>query len=178
MRPGWTRKEAPRLAGRARGRAGKAFVIGLLLAPAACGLKAMPVPLYPHPEQRRPAEDVATLQGPIASVDDERVARKGRTFELLPGCHVVELTRDLGEGSDSGAWAAHLPRIVYALRMRPAHTYVIAYQAENTSSMVGRLTIKAFERSPSGQTTRLSPAGSSTEIEACRRWATAHDDER
>jgi len=145
---------------------------GLALLAGACGTQAPTgYPLYPKLGDGPGADKVATLYGPIQTVDGQDVSSKGRTFELLPGCHVVTLQRNIGEGSASGAWAANFPRLTVAFEMKPAHRYSITTDAKDTSAPVGRVTIFAREKAPDGSTVRVPFAGGDGDIVACRRWA-------
>lgn len=147
---------------------------GAVLFAAACGLQASRgYPLYPKVGDGPGPDSVATLYGPIQTVDGLDVSRKGQTFELLPGCHVVTLQRNIGEGSANGAWAANLPALTVAFPMKPAHRYAIASAMEDTSGPVGRVTIVAREKAPDGSTVRIPFARSEDDILSCRRWAEA-----
>jgi hypothetical protein len=112
------------------------------------------------------------LRGPVAMVDERDVTGHGMTFELLPGCHVATLSRNVGEGSANGGWAANLPRIVYAFEMKPGHSYQVEARYDNPSSPVGRVYILAFEHAPDGRVIRI-PSARKSDIEDCRRWAVA-----
>jgi hypothetical protein len=144
----------------------------LALLAGACGTQAATgYPLYPKLGDGPGADKVSTLYGPIQTVDGQDVSSKGRTFELLPGCHVVTLQRNIGEGSATGAWAANFPRLTVAFEMKPAHRYSITTDAKDTSAPVGRVTILAREKAPDGSTVRVPFAGGDGDIVACRRWA-------
>ena len=128
-------------------------------------------PLYAKVGEGPGPDKVAMLYGLIATVDGTVVADKGMTFELLPGCHVVTLQRNVGQGNDNGAWAANLPRITYAFEMKPAHSSSIRAELEDTSGPVGRVMIVARERAPHGRMVRWPSARSEADIDDCRRWA-------
>jgi hypothetical protein len=146
----------------------------LVFCVSACGTAGPVVgyPLYPKLGQGPGQDKVATLHGPIATVDDRVVSDKGMTFELLPGCHVVTLQRNVGQGNDNGFWAANLPRITYAFEMKPAHSYSISAEREDSSGPRFRLRMVARERAPSGATVRVARARTVTDIADCRHWAT------
>jgi hypothetical protein len=127
-------------------------------------------PLYPNPERQRPLSEVAQLSGPIRSVDDSQVAEKGRTFAVLPGCHIVRTTTSVGGEGPGGWWSVHMPEMVYALRMKAGHRYKIDFEMEETSAPVGRVFAKAWEQDPTGARKGLSPAASTSEIDDCRTW--------
>jgi hypothetical protein len=128
-----------------------------------------PYPLYPS--QLAPApEQLATLLGPIGQVDGQDVGDKGRTFALLPGCHLVVLRRDVGEGGTSGAWVTHLPRIVYAFKMRAGHWYSVELKHSASSSSVWRINILAFDRDGGGAATQVPAATTEQQIQDCMQW--------
>lgn len=148
-------------------------VLGVALL-AGCGLQATRgYPLYQKGADGPGPDRVATLNGPIQTVDGQDVSRKGQTFELLPGCHVVTLQRNIGEGSANGAWAANLPALTVAFQMKPAHRYAISSEMGDSSGPVGRVTIFARERAPDGATVRVPFARSEDDILNCHRWAAA-----
>jgi len=157
-------------------RENAAWTVALVACAGCIHLGGSAYPLYPNPERQRPPDELVTLQGPIAAVDDQDVSGHGASFALLPGCHVVVLRETIGEGGTSGAWSAHLPRMVYAFRMKHGHRYVIRYRIENTSSEVGRININAFDLAPSGVETAVPLVQSSREILDCRAWGPSSDD--
>jgi hypothetical protein len=150
---------------------------GTVAAVAGCivgGGHAGPHPLYPG--ERLPAANVATLYGPIATVDGRDVAGSSASFgayELLPGCHVVKLLRSFGASSSVEAWSVSLPELVYAIRMRAAYAYRIDFEHNDTSSPTSKGALVATEQDPGGATRAFGPATSAETIEACRRWG--HD---
>ena len=147
---------------------------GAALLAGACGIQSTRgYPLYPRLGDGPGPDHVATLYGPIQTVDGEDVSRKGQTFELMPGCHVVTLQRNIGEGSANGAWAANLPRLTVAFPMKPAHRYAISSEMEDTSGPVGHVTIVARDKAPDGSSVRVPFARSEDDILSCRRWAEA-----
>jgi hypothetical protein len=138
----------------------------------ACGTQVTRgYPLYPRLGDGPGAEKVATLHGPIQTVDGQDVSSKGQTFELMPGCHIVTLQRNIGEGGMSGAWAANLPRLTVAFEMKPAHRYGISIDAQHGSAPRGRVMIAANEKAPDGAVVRVPFARSVEDIDNCRRWA-------
>lgn len=128
-------------------------------------------PLFPNSGALPPRDEVALLRGPIATVDGETVSRNGMTFELLPGCHIAILQKNVGEGTAAGAWAANIGRLVVAFQMKAGHVYTVSSEMQDSSSPVGRVFITARERAPDGQTVRVPFAQSEADLEACRRWA-------
>jgi hypothetical protein len=130
-------------------------------------------PLYPQTGVRPTPDQIATLVGPIGTVDGVNVSLKGKTFELLPGCHIATLERNIGAGGDNGAWAANLPPITFAFEMKPAHFYKIIIDLQESSAPVGRIRITARETAPDGSSVRLGNARSTADIQDCRNWAIA-----
>lgn len=132
-----------------------------------------PHPLYPNAEIRRPPEQVARLFGPIAAVDGQDVSRLGKSFSVLPGCHVVQLLNKVGQinTSNGGGYVGITGGAVFALRMRANFTYEIEVQVESVTGPVGQLTIQTWERPADGSSaTPLAPARSADEIADCQRW--------
>ena len=132
-------------------------------------------PLYPGPA--RSAAEVARLSGPIATVDGADVSSLGGTFTLLPGCHVVELQKRIGEGTASGAWSTELRHATYAFRMKAGSSYEIDIRLESGSNesvgnaTVGQVRVEAVERDVNGKTVaNILPVRKSADVEACRRW--------
>jgi hypothetical protein len=131
-----------------------------------------PYPLYPNPARPLPAHQLAMLNGPVAAVDGVDVSRLGTLFSLLPGCHVVEMQENIGEGSVSGAWSATLAPRAYAFRMQPGRSYGIEIRRQTTGSIIGWLKIDAVERDGSGAVLgHVAPLRSDAELQACRAWS-------
>jgi hypothetical protein len=129
-----------------------------------------PHPLYPG--DPRPPAEIARLFGPIGAVDGQDVSHFGKSFSLLPGCHVVKLAQKTGEINTlgSGGYVASLPDVTYAFRMRPAHTYEIEIQTDPSSGPIGEIRIRAWERDANGAANELGPARSTEEIDDCMKW--------
>ena len=134
--------------------------------------QAAPRSLYPGPE--RPAAEVARLSGPVARVDDVNVSHHGSAFALLPGCHVVVLKRNVGEGGVGGAWSADLGLVVYVFRMKAGNSYEIELHTQPGNGGVGNanvggVKVKAFERDGRGKAlATVEPVRKEDEVEACR----------
>lgn len=132
------------------------------------------VPLYPNAQTTRlPREQVAQVAGPIAKIDGRDVGDQGGVFDLLPGCHVVELDRRLSADSYALSGAVYLsgqfPVTIYALRMKPGARYVIRRDIYTDSSAQGRVSLSAREEEATGAVTDLSPAQSDNDVMACKR---------
>lgn len=127
--------------------------IGLFVSAAACApfVSTAAYPLYPKIDAGPGPGKVALLRGPIAIVDGESVSRKGPTFELLPGCHLVAVEAE--EGAKTS--------VIFAFEMRPGYVYTAETGAET-----------AQERSPDGSVALVRRARAS-DVTACRSWAKA-----
>lgn len=143
--------------------------MALLLVTASCALgPTRGTPLYGG--QRRPLESVATLRGPVLEVDGKPVKSRDRSFELLPGCHVVVSGGSVGHGADREAWIAHLPTTVFAMRMQPGATYNVAFDIDPALGRgpIGTGQILATERDAQGRSRRLPALTTEAEARACR----------
>jgi hypothetical protein len=133
------------------------------------------VPLYPNAQAGRlPREQVAQVAGPLAKIDDRDVVDQGGVFDLLPGCHIVELDRRVVMDPYALSGGVYLsgeyPVTIFALRMKPGARYVIRRDMFADSSGHGRITLFAREEEPTGATTELSPAQSADDVKACKQW--------
>src|SRR4029079_8726250 len=93
-------------------------------------LDAPGVPLYPNAATRRlHRSQVAQVSGPIGSIDGRDLRDLGGPFDLLPGCHIVELdlrvTRTPFPTSGGAYWSGQFPRTIYAIRMKASARYLI-----------------------------------------------------
>jgi hypothetical protein len=147
-------------------------ILAVLLAPACIVRAGQPHPLYPNPDVARPPAEIARLFGPIAAVDGQDVSRLGKSFALLPGCHIVRLADKVGEISTSnGGGFVGSTGAIFALRMKASHAYEIEIQLQQMTGPVGQMTIRAWERSADGTTNSpIGPATSSADIDDCRKW--------
>jgi len=136
------------------------------------------VPLYPNSESARlPPNRVADLLGPIAKIDGREVGGLGGRFDLLPGCHVVELDRQSDNSNYSLTGAVYLtggfPATTYALRTQAGARYII--QRQTITEGVGatmRVVLSAREEAPGGAVTDLVPAKTLDDLKACKAWET------
>ena len=126
------------------------------------------VPLYAG--ERRPLETVATLRGPVLEVDGRPVSSRERSFELLPGCHVIVSGGSVGHGADREAWIAHLPTTVFAIRMQAGSTYNVVFDIDPALGRgpIGTGQILATERDAQGRTRRLAAITTEAKAEGCR----------
>jgi hypothetical protein len=134
------------------------------------------VPLYPNGETTRlPANQVADLMGPIEKIDGRAVGDMGGRFDLLPGCHLIELDRQSDNSTYSLTSGVYLtgsfPATTYALRMQAGARYFI--QRQTVTEGVGatvRMVLSAREEAPGGAVTDLAPATSMDDLKACKAW--------
>jgi hypothetical protein len=154
---------------RSSSRAPRVAAIALLLGSACINRGGEARPLYPGPP--RPAGEVARLFGPIGTVDGKDVSRLGKSFALLPGCHLVKLAEKTGEINTlgNGGYVASLPPAVYAFRMQATHTYEIEVVLDATTGPTGEIRIRAWDRDATGVSTEISPIGSTAEIDDCMK---------
>jgi hypothetical protein len=149
---------------------------GAVALAAACRPGAGPaaVPLYPNAAATRlPSAQVALVSGPIAKIDDKDLENQAGGFELLPGCHLVELQRQLVDDSyaltGGTYWSGQFPKTVYAIRMKAGARYVIRRDIVS-DGQVGRVVLSAQEQAPNGMTVDLAPVQSVEEVKACQEW--------
>jgi hypothetical protein len=140
----------------------------------ACHPADMPgVPLYPNGETTRlPRFRLAQVAGPISKIDSNEVQGQGGLFDLLPGCHIVELERRLGGEnfalSSGSYWSGQFPVTIYAIRMKPGAYYDIRRELESDGQS-GRIRLSAREQTARGAVTDLFPVKSAQEIQACQQ---------
>ncbi|HEX3905639.1 MAG TPA: hypothetical protein VH853_22630 [Polyangia bacterium] len=134
------------------------------------------VPLYPGNESTRlPPNQVADVTGPIGKIDGREVGSLGGRFDLLPGCHVVELDRQSDNGNSSLTGGIYLtgsgPITIYALRMQAGARYTIQRQTfVEGLGVPARMVLSAREELPGGAATDLVPAKSVDDLRACKAW--------
>ncbi len=139
------------------------------------------IPLYPNAQTTRlPRDQIAEVAGPIERIDGNQVAGWRGYFDLLPGCHVVELEHRLSffvvgrPARGNGSYLLQLgplPTVTYALRMKAGARYVIRQEPH----LGGFWTINGIYRSareeqPNGPAIELAPTESADEIRACKEW--------
>jgi hypothetical protein len=160
-----------------RGAASLTLAAGALVLACAPAVESVGVPLYPNSETARlPDSEIAQVSGPIAKIDGNDVVRMSVPFELLPGCHLVELEHFLvanGFVLPRRASLGPLPIVTYALRMKAGARYVIRRHYSADGMTPGRILLSAREEQASGEVTDLAPAQSPADINACRAEETA-----
>jgi hypothetical protein len=159
-----------------RRRAEAAFLprAALLVALASCAHERRGIPLYPDAAVPRARGEVALLYGPVTFVDGERVAGKGDTFELLPGCHVVQIggqTGNFGPLQQSG-WITTLRPLTYAFRMTAGGTYAINVDVDPTLGLGpnGSAHVVARAQDAHGGVTVVPAVRARADVDACRQW--------
>jgi hypothetical protein len=152
-----------------------AFALSVVTFLPAChpAVDAPGVPLYPSAETARlPRNQIAQVTGPIAKIDGQDVVDQGGRFDLLPGCHLVELDRRVtGDSytlSSATYWTGQFARTTYAMRMKPGARYVIRRVLDSSGFARGRVILSAREEEANGAMNDLLPARSAEEIQACR----------
>lgn len=151
------------------GLVGAAVVLAGLTA-ACVSNEARGTPLYPESGQPRARGEVALLTGPIKAVDGKPVAGGGSSFELLPGCHVVEIGGRVGSMDPSqGGWTATVPQLFYAFQMEAGGTYSIAFElgASAGQGPIGSGRIAARATSATGSVSEIEPAKDTAALQAC-----------
>jgi hypothetical protein len=113
-------------------------------------------PLYSNAGQKLGPEAVASLTGDVAYVDGRDVSPYGNSFELLPGCHVVQPPEKWG-GSSYGqptVWAT-IGKISFAMDMKAQHRYSVHVEVVRLSGNdAANVTVEAREESTDGTITR------------------------
>ena len=73
------------------------WLVGLTLVATGCGSAGAERGFALYPGPRAAADQVATIDGPIATIDGQDVSSHGSTFEVRAGCHVVTTKTDFVE---------------------------------------------------------------------------------
>jgi hypothetical protein len=131
------------------------------------------IPLYPNGATTRlPRNQIAQVAGPIAKVDGQDMGDQSGPFDLLPGCHIVDLdTRPPANAfalSSGTYWSGQFPPTTYAFRMKPGARYVIQRDIQTDGTGPGRVNLSAREELPTGAVTDLLPVKSADDIKACK----------
>jgi hypothetical protein len=151
------------------------FLVTLAAALSACGVAGgeRGFPLYDG--ARAGVDQVATLSGPIATVDGRDVADKGSSFELRPGCHVVATKTDFFDHDATiniGATMGHHPSLTFVVPMKAGLSYVIEHRTLELEGMSARAWLTARELDRSGAAHDLAPTQDQVAIAACLRTVT------
>lgn len=119
--------------------------------PACVGGSSRGVPLYSPETPRRAENTIAALLGDIATVDGRDVSGSGRTFELLPGCHVITTRRSFGKVEQGLPMTALLPPLTFVLPMHANRSYLLEYEPSSNAGNGGVALIQAREVDASGK---------------------------
>lgn len=158
-----------------------AACITLALIPgcAAPGAETPGYPLYPNPQTRLPADQVARLVGtcsggeclqPIKWVDGQDVAQYGGAFDLLPGCHIVTLSTNFVASSTYVTVTGSPAPMIFALRMKAGNRYVVQRDILQSAGMGWRIVTRAREEEARGGSSPIRPILRSDEIADCKAW--------
>lgn len=151
------------------------LALGVLLGGlASCFHERRGVPLYEGGGPPRPRNLVALLYGPIQLVDGARVTAKGDAFELMPGCHVVQVGGHAGsfDPLQQGGWIATLPPLTFAFRMAAGGTYAISVNMDQALGLGPNGTghVVAREQDTHGHVTVVPAVRDLAAVDACRHW--------
>jgi len=125
-------------------------------------------PLYANPPLLE-QQQLAFLTGYVLAVDGKDVSSHGRSFDLLPGCHIVVTPSKSGSmDSTAGVVITTGPRR-FAIPMKAAHSYVIEVGASGTfGELSGSGYLLGREIDEAGNTTRkFVPATSPQDVRDC-----------
>jgi hypothetical protein len=138
--------------------------VGCLAAPTA----ARGHPLYSERDGRPPTDQVATLTAVlrgdtsfgggaapfIKAVDGRDVPSGIRAFELLPGCHVVELARRILITNSAVEWTGQIDARAFVFAMKPGSEYTVAVELSSEGSIgAAQMKFSGVERDASGRQT-------------------------
>jgi hypothetical protein len=141
-----------------------ASVLGCLAAPRA----ARGLPLYSERDGRPPPNQVATLTATlrgdtsfgggaapfIKAVDGRDVPSGTRAFELLPGCHVVELARRILITNTAVEWTGQLDARAFVFAMKPGSEYTVVVELSSEGTIgAAQMRFSGVERDASGALT-------------------------
>ena len=122
-----------------------------------------------YPGERRERSEVAQLVGPITSVDSKEVPNRRGAFELLPGCHIVEIGGSFGGFSHESAWGIWIPHLLYAIEMQAQGRYTIEDASEAAVGLAPSMASRviAREEDAKGNVRVLTPVKSAQELQKC-----------
>ena len=166
-----TKQSVERAAGRPRS-CGLLVMLAMICASACITGTRRGYPLYPNPPLIEP-QRVAFLTGYVLEVDGKDVSAHGRSFDLLPGCHIVVTPSKSGTmDSTAGVVITTGPR-KFAIAMKAAHSYVIEVGVSGTfGELSGSGYLLGREIDEDGNTTRkFAPAESSQDVQDCMKEA-------
>ena len=125
-------------------------------------------PLYAVSGERPAPERVAQLDGYVKMVDGNPV-EQDKSFELLPGCHVVETPARWGNGTSSGGVLVDTGNRRFAIPMKAGHRYHVDVSVKMMGGSTGSAAVEAFEQDPKGNKTIVyGPGIYAATTEECR----------
>lgn len=128
-------------------------------------------PLYPPPAAPLAVSQVARLSALlpvggapsagatsfIRAVDGREVSTLDRSFELLPGCHVVETARQLVIANENMTWAGVVDPLAFVFQMKPGYEYQVVVEMAEGMGGTARLSISGAELDATGKRTAAVP---------------------
>jgi hypothetical protein len=110
---------------------------------------------------------VSQVTGSIRSIDGKAVQSLGSSFELLPGCHIVELDPTPKSNDYVTVFALNPQPVVFAIVMKKGHIYQLRHDYVEQMGSV-RLIVEGDELDSRGmRVQRFGPARSREELERC-----------
>jgi hypothetical protein len=154
------------MTGQKPSRCGVLLLFAVGCAVAGCANNFRGTALYPG--VRRERSEVAQLVGPITSVDSIAVPNQHGAFELLPGCHIVEIGGSFGGSYGGSAWAVWIPNLLYAIEMQAQGRYTIEDASGAAVGLAPSMASRviAREEDAKGKVRVLRPA-KSAELQKC-----------
>jgi hypothetical protein len=159
------------------------LVLALSLACAHTVAQPSGYPLYANSGARLPHDRVAQLTtlmpggssvgggsaAFIKAVDGKDVSTLDTSFELLPGCHIVQTARELLVANQAITWRGELGSRAFAFHMKPGNTYIVKVDLQEGMSGSARVLVYGIEQDAAGgEVQRLEPTKSMDELRACR----------
>jgi hypothetical protein len=129
-------------------------------------------PLYPNPPLME-QQGVAFLTGYVHDVDGKDVSQHGRSFDLLPGCHIVGTPVKGGNMDPTAGVVITTGSRKFAIPMKAAHSYVIEVGSSGpVNGLAGPIYLLGREIDEAGKTTRrFVPAESLQDVQDCMKEA-------
>lgn len=139
-------------------------------------------PLYPNSGTRMPRDRVAELTTSmpggssvgagssafIKAVDGKDVSTLDTSFELVPGCHLVQTASQLLIANQAITWHGELGSRVFAFQMKPGNTYIVKVELVESMGGTARVLVYGIEQNAAGgEVQRLEPAKSKDDLRAC-----------
>ena len=130
------------------------------------------IPLYDTSKITPSEAAVAQIIGPIISVDDMNVDSGVSAYELLPGCHVIEIGGTVDHVDPRvGGEIGTLPRLFYPVWMMGGNIYVVEIEPEPNlrSGLITHSRVVFREKNRAGQILgELAATSDGRRIRNCR----------